>query len=88
VDFDRLVRTDELQQFIVDAHALPEYTRLVEPLHDVLQRGLAGLNKYKKCNPARIRLSDLGWSVKTAPVHAVTLAVPNRQVFTDPSESH
>jgi hypothetical protein len=57
---------------------------VVEPLHDILQRGLAGLNKRNKSNTVRVQLSDLGWSdthdqafasLKAALVHAATLAV-------------
>jgi hypothetical protein len=62
VDLARSVRADELQQFMgavgwMLVH-LPEYTRLVEPLHNILQGRFAGLNKRNERNAARVHL---GW---------------------------
>jgi hypothetical protein len=57
----------------------PEYTRLVEPLHDILQRRLAGLNKRNKRNAARVQLTSClnplpgtGWHQATKSVRVLT----------------
>lgn len=94
----------DLQQFLCAANwmrsCIPEYAKLTEPLHELLERAYKAANKRTKRAIRKLDLHDLGWEVehsnafrnmKCAIEQAVTLSPPDPAkafcVFTDASDN-
>ena len=95
----------ELQQFVCASNwmrqCIPEFTRIIAPLHELLELVYKTANSRTKRRAARISLSSTNWGdmeqqsfddVKNALLHTCKLAHPDPKkalcLFTDASDAH